>query len=342
MKLSVLIPMHNASDYIERCLTSIYQQGIQERDFEVIIIDDGSTDNSVELVARFQESHSNVNLFREKNIGAYATRNKLLELAKGTFIYCMDADDYLAYDNLSKLLNTAFEEELELICFDTKVTSSEDDFRSEIPISPGYRPKISTGMDFIREHPNHRVEIWWYLIQREFLERKELVFDNNQYNADVIFTLKLLIKSNRVGYAPFSIHRYYQSPNSLMRHSDPYKKKRLLISFYSMVKDLNTYVDSVSNTSNGISEDIVEILKKRRDHFSFYFLVKLTGAGLSIDCLKRKVKSLKQLKVYPLGTYIGNTNSLKYQFLNLMINNEQVLFPLARLNRFIKQFPGWS
>lgn len=332
--------MHNASKYIERCLNSLYHQDIDELDFEVIIVDDGSTDNSVELVETFQESHSNIRLYREKNTGAYTTRNKLLQLARGTYIYCIDADDYLAYNSLGKLLDTAIAERLELICFNTEVTDAVNLFLTHQPIPENFKPKICSGQDFIRDYPNHRVEIWWYMIRREFLEGLGFEFGNNQYNADVVFTLRLLMNSQRIGYAPYSVHRYYQSSDSLMRTKDPFKRKRLLIAIFNMVKDLDIYVDSVTNSSNELSEDIIAILNKRRDQFSFFFLIKLSVSGMRADSLKRKVESLKEMDVYPLRTYIGNKYSFKYQLLNLMINNEHALFPLALLYRFIKKFQG--
>ncbi|MGB5693204.1 MAG: glycosyltransferase [Flavobacteriaceae bacterium] len=336
MKLSVLIPMHNASKYIERCLNSIYHQGLKENDFEIVIIDDGSTDDSVELVVQFQSSHTNIRLYCEENNGAYTTRNKLLHLAKGTYIYCLDADDYLATNSLCKLLDIAMSERLDLMCFDTEVTEVDDLYLNDITIPENFKPDIFSGQDFIRDNPYHRVEIWWYLIRRDFLEQQGIKFGNNQYNADVVFTLKLLLSTNRMGYAPFPVHRYYQSSDSLMRSSDPYKKKRLLIAIYSMVKDLDNYVNSVNSMPNDLSEDIKDILNKRRDQFSFYFLVKLLRSGYSVENLKQKVESLKKRNIYPLETYLGQKYSLKYQFLNLIINNEDLLFPMAQLIRMAR------
>lgn len=328
--------MHNASSYIEHCLRSLYHQDLDEQEFEVIIIDDGSTDNSVDLVERFRGSHDNIHLFLEKNIGAYATRNKLLKLATGDYIYCIDADDYLAHNQLNRLLGMALAEKLEMMCFDTQVTSSEDSFLSNQPIPAEFTPEIVKGQEFIKNYPNHRVEIWWYLIRRDYLRQHGFVFDNNQYNADVIFTLKVLMNAKRLAYAPFSVHRYYQSPNSLMRHADPYKNKRLLVALFSMVKDLNTYVNSISSSMKGVDKGIKDILIKRRDQFSFFFLVKLSGAGHDINSLKRRVRALKHMNVYPIQSYIGSKKSLKYQLLNFVINNEFMLFPLARINWLIK------
>lgn len=91
MDLSIIIPVYNASKLLERCLDSIFKQKTQYT-YEVILIDDGSTDNSIEIIKERKES--NIILFQQQNLGPSAARNKGVELAKGDYCAYLDADDY--------------------------------------------------------------------------------------------------------------------------------------------------------------------------------------------------------------------------------------------------------
>ena len=91
MDLSVIIPVYNAALLLNRCLGSIFSQSTQYT-YEVILIDDGSTDNSIEIIKSRKEK--NITLYQQKNSGPSVARNKGIELAQGEFITFLDADDY--------------------------------------------------------------------------------------------------------------------------------------------------------------------------------------------------------------------------------------------------------
>ena len=95
MNLSILIPMCNAERYIEKCLESLMFQSIAKDDYEVIVFDDGSSDSSLKVVKNFSKKYTNILIYTHANRGVVFTRNKLLKLAKGTYIYFVDADDFL-------------------------------------------------------------------------------------------------------------------------------------------------------------------------------------------------------------------------------------------------------
>lgn len=91
MDLSIIIPVYNASKLLERCLDSIFEQKTQYS-YEVILIDDGSTDNSIEIIKERKEP--NIILYKQQNSGPSVARNKGVELAKGDYCAYLDADDY--------------------------------------------------------------------------------------------------------------------------------------------------------------------------------------------------------------------------------------------------------
>lgn len=115
-KVSVIVPAYNAEKYIEECVRSLLNQTLD--DIEIIIIDDGSTDLTAEIVKRLISDHSNAFLYRQKNNGLYKTREIGLSLAKGDYIGWVDADDYCHPDMYRILYETALETDSELVYCD--------------------------------------------------------------------------------------------------------------------------------------------------------------------------------------------------------------------------------
>lgn len=102
MDLSIIIPVYNAAPLLNRCLDSIFNQTTQYT-YEVILVDDGSTDNSIEIIKSRNEK--NITLYQQKNSGPSVARNKGIELAKGKFIAFLDADDYWLDGFIEKTLS---------------------------------------------------------------------------------------------------------------------------------------------------------------------------------------------------------------------------------------------
>ena len=92
IKVSIIIPIYNGEEYLEECLKSVLLQDIKEK--EVICVDDGSTDNTLEIIRKYQYNNSEIKLITQKNQGAAIARNKALDIAQGDYIAFMDADDY--------------------------------------------------------------------------------------------------------------------------------------------------------------------------------------------------------------------------------------------------------
>ena len=105
-KLSIIIPAYNASKYIEKCIDSVLNQGIPSDCYEIIIVNDGSTDNTVELAQRYISKFQNIKLFTQENHGQSAARNKGIDVATGEYIAFVDADDLVLPYSYGKIINT--------------------------------------------------------------------------------------------------------------------------------------------------------------------------------------------------------------------------------------------
>ena len=122
MILSIVVPCYNSEEHIERCLNSLINQNLNEQDYEIIVINDGSTDNSKKHVENIKKNHKNIRLYYQENKGLGAVRNRGMEIAKGKYIYFIDSDDYLAYNTLGAIVDCLIKFNLDLIGFKTMIT----------------------------------------------------------------------------------------------------------------------------------------------------------------------------------------------------------------------------
>ena len=111
--ITVIVPIYNVEQYLSRCLDSVKAQTFT--DFEVVMIDDGSTDRSAEIAERYTDD-SRFRLFRQENAGVGATRNKALSLARGEYIAFVDSDDTVLPQHLEKLYDAARESNADIVC----------------------------------------------------------------------------------------------------------------------------------------------------------------------------------------------------------------------------------
>ena len=103
MKISIIVPVYNAEKYIGTCIDSILKQTYQN--FELLLINDGSSDNSLEVLNQYSKKDKRIRVIDQKNIGVAKTRNKGIQLARGEYIAFIDNDDYIDEDYLEQFMN---------------------------------------------------------------------------------------------------------------------------------------------------------------------------------------------------------------------------------------------
>ena len=105
MRLSIIIPVYNADKFLSICLDSLLAQDISQRDYEVLIINDGSKDNSLSIANSYSDKHTFIKVHTKVNGGVGSARNFGLSVAKGAYVYFIDPDDYLSEDVLKTIIS---------------------------------------------------------------------------------------------------------------------------------------------------------------------------------------------------------------------------------------------
>lgn len=192
IKLSIIVPVFNVEKYLDKCLQSILIQDIAVDKYEVIIVDDGSPDKSIEIAEKYALEFSNIKLIRQKNQGLSSARNSGIAIARGEYIWFVDSDDWIEKNCLGTLFfilenhqSDVFVTPLKSIC---EVTGdSHASMFSDEPNEINYW----SGIDFLKNAKN-TTPVQLYIFKKFFLEKHGLQFMVGIFHEDTEFVPRML------------------------------------------------------------------------------------------------------------------------------------------------------
>lgn len=262
MKLSVIIPVFNVELYLEECVLSLYKQNLLEEDFEVIIINDGSTDRSLELARKLSEQYNNIKLFSQENKGLSATRNRAISEAKGDYVFFLDSDDYIYPSTIKSIIDKAYKYDLEILRFDYR---SVDELGKDMEVSAfidkrlKYSNKVVDGAELVSKIYNREFFSCLSLIKRRFLLDSNVRFVEGMYFEDIEFSIKLALKSSRAMYVPDIIYAYRKRSTSIL-HTFNMKKVEDIIKISSNLKKTYLKENYNNEVKSVVKENITQLM----------------------------------------------------------------------------------
>ena len=216
-KLSIIVPVYNVELYIRPCFESIFKQGLDDCDFEVIIVNDGTKDRSMEMIDDIISQHNNITVINQENQGLSVARNNGIAVAKGEYILMPDPDDLLIESSLKILLEKALETKADLVVADFLTMTNEEivDFYKKDFQQPELQLKQFVGEQIYLKvlDPNH-CYVWRALYRREFLVAEKLIFYPGIRYQDVPFTHECCIKANNCIRTNILMNIYRRWPGS--------------------------------------------------------------------------------------------------------------------------------
>lgn len=212
---SIIVTAYNVADYLGECLDSVVRQTIEHYKYELIIIDDGSTDHSSRIIDSYGIRYNDVMVIHQKNQGLSGARNVGLKCAKGEYILFLDGDDYLHPDTLNMLIQFINIYQPEIIATYRNYVVELD---KSIYVEPNIKNKseailkTESGLDYLNQSMKLNVYqacAQYYVYQKNFLEKEEAKFENGVFHEDELWTLQLLPQAKRVAVneTPFYYHR---------------------------------------------------------------------------------------------------------------------------------------
>lgn len=220
--ISIIVPVYNADKYLYNCLYSLVNQTY--KNIEIIVINDGSTDNSEQIIKKFKYKYKNVIALYEDNKGVSYARNKGIELAKGKYLMFVDSDDYVSTTIIEEMYNVMIEKNVNLV---------QCDFVKGKDLK--YKFKKNMGKIEILDQSNmfdtRRCKI--IPCAKLFLTKyvKNNLFEVDKSFEDEFFTYKVLYESKKIALLHRALYYYYQSPNSAMRNQSHYIKLDFMLAF---------------------------------------------------------------------------------------------------------------
>lgn len=215
MKFSIIIPVYNVAQYLPKCLDSVLAQTCA--DFEAVCVNDGSTDNSLEILEEYQKKDSRIKVVSQQNGGLSVARNTGLSHAHGDYVFFLDSDDWIELDAL-KILSENLSGE-DMVCFGGRRYLEEKGTYEE-PDKMEYESDL-TGWEYYSRHALESrkfafVCVVLRLYRRQFLLENGLKFTEGIYHEDNMFTPVACYYANKVKLIPDCLYDYRVRGNSIM------------------------------------------------------------------------------------------------------------------------------
>ncbi|MBR2996963.1 glycosyltransferase [Candidatus Saccharibacteria bacterium] len=268
--ISIIVPVYNVELYLPKCLNSIKSQTYSN--LEIILIDDGSADNSGKLCDNFATNNSHIKVIHQKNQGLSVARNAGLKVATGDFVTFVDSDDTVSPEYVEYLYKLIDKYHAQLA-----IAATEEIFPDGHTINrgAGYRAAVYTTaecLDHMLAEDGFNVTAWSKLYARELF--KGIKFPVGALHEDLATTYQTILKCDSVAYGPEPKYQYYQRPDSIANSKFSDKKLAII-----------TFTDQMCDTIHKKfpeNEELDWTLKKRRMHARFSVLRLMTAPGVNL------------------------------------------------------------
>ena len=194
IKVSIIVPVFNSEKYLKKCIKCLVEQTL--KDIEIIIINDGSTDKSLNIIKDFQKKYSNIICINNKNNGIGYSRNCGIEKANGKYISFIDSDDYIELDMMEKLYNFCEENKLDIAVCDYYKINDITKQKSTIKIDDFEITTLNENKDLIYKI-NHSP--WNKLYKKELLTKNKIYFPINLKYEDMAVVIPILKYAKKIG-----------------------------------------------------------------------------------------------------------------------------------------------
>ena len=312
VKYSIIIPAYNAENYLENCLDSVVSQTY--KNFEVIIINDGSTDNTQKIIDKYLKKYKFISCIIQKTSGLSASRNNGLDKAIGKYIVYLDSDDSINTIFLSEV-DKVIQEETDLV----RVNVNTIDNNKEVLAFNSESFKL-TGEELFMYLLDNKVMIvpaWAYVYKRKFLLKNNFKYELGRYHEDYGLTIKILLTSNRCAVVPTAIYNYYIRSNSIMTSKNGEKNNKkatdMLYFYDNMILFLNNNlknkekcIKAKSYMTNGLLNNLNNLEKKYKNDFIIELKKRKIENNLLSDTIGRKLKKLICCVSYKLYAMLFN------------------------------------
>lgn len=319
MKVSVIVPVYNTAQYLPKCLESLLNQTLDE--IEIIVVNDGSTDDSQQIIDEFAKSNSKIKAYQKPNGGLSDARNYGLEKASGKFIGFVDSDDFVSPEMFEKMVGKAMEYSAEIVfCGLEKVNEKGEAFR-ELPQSPQLPEKIILQEDFTIFG-----EMACFACNKLF---KSDLFDNVQFKKgihfeDIELIPQLVLKSTIIAKINEPYYKYFERQDSITK-----THTRKGLDMFVAIENVKKAFDKSSYKNNWQEFDRFFIFQGYYSYLAYVAYVKdkeLKGEMIAVLNEKLKYYKISLVKII-------NYKRLGNNYLFSLPVKKQLFYMVSFINR---------
>lgn len=308
VKYSFIVPVYNTEKYLKKCLDSLAGQNF--KDFEIIIVNDGSTDNSKNIISEYEEKYNNIKVINQKNGGLSVARNNGVKEAKGKYLIFIDSDDYVE-TNLLKEVDKEIGDS-EVLRFQV-ITEDEDGGNVKAyNEEPFNEMKGYDAFKYISKY--HFVEpAWCYVYKTEYYLNNKFSFKKDVYHEDFGLIPFVIYKARKVKSIDYVGYHYVQRNGSIMNNNDYKKTVKKAFDMLEQYKTLRLFSKNIGKKNNYddyylsyISNSVIvksrELKKKERKVYVHELNKLKVFDGVLVNTKIRKLK--KKLMRLNLNLYL--------------------------------------
>lgn len=278
MKFSIVIPVYNVEDYIAKCLDSLKSQTYDN--FEVIIVNDGTKDNSVEVIKKYLKD-KRFNLYEKENGGLSSARNYGLKYVKGDYLLFIDSDDYIECDLLEHLNNILIKKEYDLIKYKINVVSVDGDILNKENGDIEGEASLKDILSYEYSEP-----AWAYCYKASFFKKNKFLYPLGRIHEDFGLTPYILVKASNIYITNYYGYNYVQRSGSIVNGAE------------KNVKRCNDVLYHFDNLYDIISKDIKIDESKKRYIYSYLANGVISKASLlDGNNLNNYIKEIKKRNI---------------------------------------------
>ena len=287
VKVSIVIPVYNAGNYLKESLDSLLNQTLD--DIEIICVNDGSKDNSLDILNDFHKKDSRVIVLNQENHGASYSRNQGMKIAKGEYIYFFDADDKLVSDAMEKLYDNALRNQsdfamFKLVRFDESSIKKTSIFDFEKVFKDvDFDNFTFSHKDLGEEVMNASYAPWTKFYRKEFLDKYGFEFPDVPAYNDILFHVKSMLKASKISFVPEYLH-YYRLDNSASITNDPSKHLHI----FEVIKSVEDFL---------LEENFMQEYKNEFDYFRLTQISRHAVSPLSEEYLFKAKEEFSKIDV---------------------------------------------
>ena len=304
LKLSIIIPAYNSEKFIEKCLYSCLHQDISHDDYEIIVVDDGSTDNTRNIVLSMKEKYNNIIYIYQENAAQGAARNNGLSKAKGKYIWFVDSDDWIAEYCLGTII-----ERLEKDMLTAILVGHATKYSTELSKWENFDDKkICTGKELINKNKFY-ISPTYAIWEKFYLTTNNIKFIERIFHEDSEICPKIYYNAPQIGFMNKVCYFVYPNLDSTTRKINP---KRAF--------DLIRVIDSISQFNQEITEKNI-----KKSIYNYTSLLINASLYNSYSLSKKEKKSLNKAwcKNKTLFNNLIKSNKPKYKIEGILFK----LFP---------------